>query len=207
MASKALLLIKIALASQSVSASLENGVNRILWAGTLVFAAILSVLILATWGVSDFVAKDRLVIGWGLLNWSICVGYVITIAIYGNKIIRVLSEGMDQTPTIKEAILKLKIMRNQNVIALSSVSVLWLFFSTFPFLRAVIMQMIAVCMTFFATSNISFVYSVTKSSDQGYAYRNSESNFSKSQTKELGSNQDSGRDSITIDLSVSKDSM
>jgi len=205
--SKALLLIKVALASQSVSASLENGVNRILWTGTLVFAAILSVLILATWGVSDFVAKDGLVIGWGLLNWSICVGYVVTIAIYGNKIIRVLSEGMDQTPTIKEAILKLKIMRNQNVIALSNVSVLWLFFSTFPFLRAVIMQMIIATMTFFATSNIPFVYSVTKSSDQGYAYRNSESNFSKSQTKELGSNQDSGRDSITIDLSVSKDSM
>jgi len=124
---------------------------------------------------------------------------------YGNKIIRVLLEGMDQTPAIKEAILKLKIMRNQNVIALSSVSVLWLFFSTFPFLRAVIMQMITVCMTFFATSNIPFVYSVTKSNDQGYTYRSS-SNLTKSQnTKELGSNQESGTDSISLDLSVSKE--
>jgi len=121
-------------------------------------------------------------------------------AYYGNKIIRVLSEGMDQTPSIKEAILKLKIMRNQNVIALTSVSFLWLFFSTFPFLRALIMQMITVCMTFFATSNISFVYSVTKSNDQGYTYRDSDSNKTKSHIK--SSTRDSGTDSITIDLSV-----
>jgi len=213
-ASKALLLIKVALASQSASTFLENTVSRILWTLTAIGASISTCLILATWGVTDLSTRDGLVAGWSLLFWATCASFGVTIFIYGNRIIHVLGEAMDQTPTMKEAISKLKIMRNQNVIAMAVVSTLWLFFGTFPYLRSINMQMIAAMMTFFALSNIPFVYSVTKSSDTSYSYRNTSQ--TKSATKEFtlrssgrdsgkDSGKDSGGDSVTLDLSASAD--
>jgi len=196
--SKSLLLLRVALAKDPNSTGFRT-MTIICWTAAITISLLVIGFLFAAANVSDPVIKDGLTVGWIALGGIECAIFMGTFLKYGNSVIRLLREGLDQSETIQDAILRLKHIRNQAFLSTLITSVLLIVFAAIPYLRSIVSQVLAGIALYFSVSNFIFIRSIRKSEEKNpYNFNNANTSETSLRSSSFYKNNSGGETTIEV---------